>query len=140
MSDTNGVFDLDVLVHKERHYTYKGRKYTLKPASEGAVILLRTQVSRSPKMTDGKVSADVSRAQETAIILLSMCLTDDAAGRLVSEDELRTWDSAVVGRLLVDAKEISDLADKPKTRPELQKAIAELQKQMDELEDSIGPK
>ena len=138
---SNGTINLDELVRPPVKFEYQGDPYVLEPASEGTVIKMRQTVARRPRMVDGKVTSDLDRAQEGAVILLSMTLKD-RAGKLVGEDVLRSWPSAVVDKLFVTAKEISDLDDKPKTRADWEKRLKEAEEALDKMraeEDATVP-
>ncbi len=122
MSDSNGVIDLDALVKPNKHYRYKGEDYFLTSPKEGKVIGLRQMFSK-----------ESDRAQETPIIVISMCLKDNK-GAYVSEEVLKEWDAPVIDRLFDDAKERTGIFPKPKTKKDWQEKVDEANKAIEAID------
>jgi len=120
--------DFDQLSMVEIPVTVKGKKYTLREATENATIKFRTFQFQNSKMVDGKLNADADKLIES--LMVSLCLYE--GDNLVPLDVVRSWPAKVVKQLFDRVIAISAL-DEADSEEALEKQKAETEKKLQAL-------
>ena len=122
--------DFDDLSPRSVNFKYKGGRYVLHEASEGASVIWRDAVLKATKFVDGKV-VGVENLAATEPLLVSLCLFEKLPSANGQEQEkpvplptVRAWEGRIIQRIFEKAKLISELDDKP-DQEKLEKQFAE---------------
>lgn len=118
----------------EVEYTIGGNDYVLVEASGAAAKAYKDACTSAARMVDGKVVGvkGLGLAEPT---LVSQCLYEVRGDKRykVTIETVLAWPSRIQERLFDDAQRISKL-NKKKTKEQIDEAIADLQKERDELD------
>jgi hypothetical protein len=123
----DGPFDLDALFPPRKvPFTYRGKPYELRPATEGTGQKFKTTLTRGGEAVSGgpkdkrSVRLKPENSFEAQLVLVGECLHyaegeegqkhhGKDAGRAVGVNVVKTWDCRAVEWLTMQALEISDL-------------------------------
>ncbi len=139
-------FDKDDLEPKSKPVKYKGKEYILREAGNAAVVAYRNATAKSTRLTDGKLSGFDGLA-EAEPLLVSKCLFElNPNGQggnkegAVHIEFIKSMPNRFVKPMFDWLEKVSDINER--TTPDLlRKQIADLQKQLKELEaDDSSPK
>ncbi len=108
--------NLDEIVKPDIEVTFKGKRYTLRPATEAVIIRWRGMQFRNTRMVGGKITADMTQAVESQSYLVHGCLYD--GDKMVSQDIIKLWPSSAVSKLFDMAREISGITKEDEQRKE----------------------
>lgn len=127
--------DFTNLEPAEISFSYRQRPYVLKEATAGIGVAYRNACFNAAKMSDGKVRG-VNNLADAELVLVTGCVFEKrASGELgaVSVGWVKALPDKVFKQLFEKARDISGLQDK-KDAVAIRKQIAELQKQLKELD------
>lgn len=129
-------FDFDQLgPPKEKEVTWKGKRYILREASEGAVTAFKNVVFRSTKLGPEGKPQSVEGMAEAEPLLVAGCLfpvgmrdgKEVVSTQSLSLVQIKEWPSRLTKRLLAWIRKYSEMIDEMETEEVLEKNIKELQ-------------
>lgn len=130
----NYTFDL---TPTEVEYKIGDVDYILREASGEAAIKFSNAKLANLTLNDGKVTK-VAGMANIQPLLISLCLTEKATGKPVSEATIKGWPSRIQTALFDKAKEISEI-DQEVTKESLEKIITDAHLQLAELAAKGNP-
>jgi len=128
----------DATKYHEEPVKVDGALYTLREAFGDAAIKFKSAQARAMRFVDGKPTL-IEGAAEVEPLLVHLCLFESYGDpnnpreRNVSMATIKTWKAHVITKIFERAKKISRL-DETLTSADVRKKIAELQKQLEDME------
>ncbi len=113
--------DFDTIFLQTIPVTIGGAAYTLREVSAQIFAQYRSALflgSVHGKNEDGTPEFKFDRLPELDIYLLSLCLTEDATGHNVLEEQIKGWPNRVTDTLITTLKEMSGIETGAPTKAE----------------------
>lgn len=124
--------DFETLLLECVPVTIGDKHYTLREASTAVFAKYRSAIFSRSTLKPGRGRNEpefkIDGLPDLDIYLLSLCLTDDATGHNVTEDEIRNWPSRITEPIIDELKEMSGIQVVPeddKTSEEVQEEYQE---------------
>lgn len=135
MSESNGEFNFDLITRKNKVVRYGGQVYTLKDASEKAVIEYEASRWRIEKEGDQFRRLPSQRILDSTSVLVSHCLFDKE-GKIVPVETLRLeWPHQAIEDMFEWIIDNSPGMRRQETRESIERDIADLQQRLKKLDE-----